>query len=147
MRLPGDVENDIAVCGVPGVAVLFPSTRNKVDFDVAANGWFTGELNYRAAEIGAGFVVPKARMQDANFPAVGGLEAVGEETLVQPHPLKESFGRTLIRLLRESESRHVRGAPPEVWVCLGGGAKRVCGCGVQGRNPNNSHRRISRVKD
>lgn len=89
--LPHDMELNVAVVGVDVVAMSVPCGGVQVDFDVARSGKILAELNEGVAKIGAGFVVPKARVKNSERLTVQRDEFVSAEALVQPECLQETF--------------------------------------------------------
>ena len=95
---PDDMQNDILVIGVIGVAVRGPSIRAEIDFDIARLCERVAKLNDRAAKVGAGRAIPKAGMEHAHAPAIKGFESVRPKPLMAPNRLHDSLvGPGIIR--------------------------------------------------
>jgi hypothetical protein len=117
--VPDDVENDPGKGGVAVVAVGLPVAGEEVNFNVAGNSRLAAELEHRAVEIGAGLVVPEAGMEDAQRLAVGRLELVAAQALMEPDALEEAFGRISGLALGQEEAGLVLRAPLGVEIGAG----------------------------
>jgi hypothetical protein len=101
--VPDDVEDDAGIGGVTVVAMGVPRGGEQIDFDVAGEREIVIELDEGVVEIGAGFVVPEAGVEDADVATVEGIEGIAEETLVLPEGLEEALCGNAIRRIVEGD--------------------------------------------
>jgi hypothetical protein len=73
-----NVEADVGVAGIGGMAVLIPARGMNVNFEVATNTpFFFSNLQDGVEEVGASFKVPVAGMLYVDGFACGGFELSG----------------------------------------------------------------------
>src|SRR5688572_21464384 len=72
-----------------------PAACLQVDFDVADFGGRVVELNNGVAKIRSRFLVPKARVNHADTPAVERAQIVAANALMKPNLLQQTLGRNI----------------------------------------------------
>jgi len=82
--IPDDVQNHLGVGRVALVAVGAPVGRKPGQSPHRQTGRFHAELQDSVAEIGAGFMVPKAGVKDAQGLALKSLQLVPLQALMEP---------------------------------------------------------------
>jgi hypothetical protein len=110
------MQNDAGEGGIAVVMMGLPILREDVNFDIARARLVLAELQDSAAEIGAGLVIPKARMEHAHRLASQGAEIVAAEALMVPEVLQEAFGRMRGGAFAQEETSLLFGAPLGVKV-------------------------------
>ncbi len=78
------------------VTVGAPASGAQVNFHVAGTRRGGADLDDRAAKIRPAFNADKTGMQNADGPAIGGLEPVALQPLVAPDGLEQAFRRRII---------------------------------------------------
>ncbi len=91
LAFEGGVEDKVIVFGVAGMAVGIPIGGAEMKFDVAGADFAVGQAEGGVAEIGAGFAVPPAGLDDFDGVAAGERKAGGKEML-EPEALENGLG-------------------------------------------------------
>jgi hypothetical protein len=82
------VEQDLMVSRVAVVAMDMPILRGQIDLDISDLGRVPSDLENCVSEIGAGFVVPEARVKNPQRAPVQQLHLVPGEPLMLPDLLQ-----------------------------------------------------------
>jgi S1-C subfamily serine protease len=113
--VPDNVEDDLTVGWVGGVAMLGPTGGLDVHLDIARAGGGVAQLKDGAAEVGAGLAVPEAGVKNQERPAVQGPQRLTAQSLMEPKVLEETFaGDAARRGLVEPWRRGKDGAPTRI---------------------------------
>src|SRR5271170_7706946 len=87
------MQNNFLKIGVFIMSVGMPAARLQIDFHIAANRLLVANLEDRSAEIRTTLTAGKTGMKNPDRPALGGLELIPFQTLVQPDGLQQFFRR------------------------------------------------------
>ncbi len=105
------------------VTVGAPASGAQVNFHVAGTRRGGADLDDRAAKIRPAFNADKTGMQNADGPAIGGLEPVALQPLVAPDGLEQAFRRRIIFVAQDIPRAKAR-APAGVKIFR---RRRHCG--------------------
>ena len=107
---------DVDVPGVGSVAMLPPSRRMDVHFDISPQAsTFGADLQVGPQEVGAGLQVPDSGVQDADRVAFRGAQVAGPQRRVEPDALQLAFrgrnkGQNLARFVYAFPAAGTEGA-------------------------------------
>jgi hypothetical protein len=98
------------------VVVRLPILRNQINFDVARTRLFLPKLHDRAAKVGAGLAIPKARVQHAHGISIDSSQFVPTKPLMAPDALQQAFRGLRGIALPQKRSRFLLRAPSRVKI-------------------------------
>jgi len=105
------------------MSVGTPAAHGQVDFHIAGTGCGITDLNDRIAKIRPAFNAHKTGMQNADGPAISGVELVTAQALVAPDGLQQTFRRRTVFIAQDAGCRQA-GTPSGVKII---DQRRHCG--------------------